>query len=184
MLLFDITTKNTLQCNALRLGVKKHRKSSMRFKLDNKLVCLMMFSNILVPFDLSNQSIRAFKTALDLAKKYNSKITLLTCLEGDAWHHMFYDSRADNELIKKQKKATLSQIAKLENSANKANITIKSQILKSISVVKDITTYVKSHKIDLIIMGSHGRTGVDKLILGSVANGVTQKASCPVLIVK
>jgi nucleotide-binding universal stress UspA family protein len=144
----------------------------------------MMFSNILVPFDLSNHSIHAFKTALDIAKKYNSKITLLTCLEGDAWHHKFYDSRADNELIKKQKKVTLSQVEKLEDLAKKANVTTKSQILKSTSVVKDVVTFAKSRKIDLIVMGSHGRTGIDKLILGSVANGVAQKASCPVLIIK
>lgn len=157
----------------------------MRFKLDKNFSFLrMMFTNILVPFDLSNQSIHAFKTALNIAKKYNSKVTLLTCLEGDAWHHKFYDSRADNELIKKQKKASLSHIAKLEALAKKDNIPIKSQILKSTSVVKDIITFSKSRKIDLIIMGSHGRTGVDKLILGSVANGVSQKASCPVLIVK
>lgn len=144
----------------------------------------MMFSNILVPFDLSNQSIRAFKTALDIAKKYNSKITVLTCLEGDAWHHKFYDSRADNELIKKQKQVALSHIAKLESIAKKSNISLKSQILKSTSVVKDIITFSKSRKFDLIVMGSHGRTGVDKLILGSIANGITQKASCPFLIIK
>ena len=143
-----------------------------------------MFSNILVPFDLSNQSIHAFKTALDIAKKYNSRITLLTCLEGDAWHHKFYDSSADNEIIKKQKKAILAHIAKVEPLAKNANISMKSQILKSLSVVKDIVTYAKSRKIDLIVMSSHGRSGVDKLILGSVANGVTQKSSCPVLIIK
>ncbi|HEX5672591.1 universal stress protein [Nitrosarchaeum sp. AC2] len=143
-----------------------------------------MFTNILVPFDLSNQSIHAFKTALDIAKKYNSRITLLTCLEGDAWHHKFYDSSADNEIIKKQKKAILAHIAKVEPLAKKANISMKSQILKSMSVVKDIVAYAKSRKIDLIVMSSHGRTGVDKLILGSVANGVTQKSSCPVLIIK
>lgn len=157
----------------------------MRFKLDKVSVFLeMMFSNILVPFDLSNQSIRAFKAALDIAKKYNSKVTLLTCLEGDAWHHKFYDSKADNELIKKQKKVTQTQITKLENLAKKAKITTKSQIIKSKSVVNDITAYAKSRKYDLIIMGSHGRTGMDKLILGSVANGVSQKASCPVLLIK
>lgn len=143
-----------------------------------------MFSNILVPFDLTNQSIRAFKAALNIAKKFDSKITLLTCLEGDAWHHKFYDSRADNELIKKQKKVTQTHITKLEQQATKYGISVNSQILKSKSVVKDITTYAKSRKYDLIVMGSHGKTGADKLILGSVANGVTQKASCPVLIIK
>lgn len=144
----------------------------------------MMFSNILVPFDLSNQSLRAFKTALGIAKKYNSQITVITCVEGDAWHHKFYDSRADNELIKKQKKVALAHIVKLEAMTKKDEIRIKSQILKSKSVVNDIVTFAKSRKIDLIVIGSHGRTGVDKLILGSIANGVTQKASCPVLIVK
>ena len=143
-----------------------------------------MFSNILVPFDLSNQSVRAFKVALDVAKKYNAKITILTCLEGDAWHHKFYDSRADNELIKKQKKVTLTHIAKLENLASKADVVVKSQILKTTSTVRDIVTFAKSRKVDLIIMGSHGRTGMDKLLLGSIANGVTQKSSCPVLVVK
>ncbi|MCA9811849.1 MAG: universal stress protein [Nitrosarchaeum sp.] len=143
-----------------------------------------MFSNILVPFDLSNQSVRAFKVALDVAKKYNAKITILTCLEGDAWHHKFYDSRADNELIKKQKKVTLTHIAKLENLASKADLVVKSQILKTTSTVRDIVTFARSRKVDLIIMGSHGRTGMDKLLLGSIANGVTQKSSCPVLVVK
>jgi nucleotide-binding universal stress UspA family protein len=61
---------------------------------------------------------------------------------------------------------------------------MKYKILKSISVVKDIVTYAKSQKIDLIVMSSHGRSGMDKLILGSVTNGVTQKSSCPVLVIK
>ena len=156
----------------------------MRFKLDKILLCIMMFSNILVPFDLSNQSLRAFKASLELAKKYDSQITLLTCVEGDAWHHKFYDSRADNELIKKQVKVALSHIAKLEALGKKDEVKIKSQVIKSKSVVNDIVTFAKSRKFDLIVMGSHGRTGVDKLILGSIANGVTQKASCPVLIIK
>lgn len=143
-----------------------------------------MFQNILVPFDLSNQSIRSFKVAIDIAKKYQSKVTLLTCLEGDAWHHKYYDSRADKELIKKQREVTKKHLEKLESMAEKNNISFKSQILTSQSVVNDIVTFAKSRKHDLIIIGSHGRTGFDKLLLGSVANGVSQKTKCPVLIVK
>lgn len=148
------------------------------------LLQTMLFRNILVPSDLSNKSFHAFKIALDMAKKYDSKITILTCIQVDTWHHKFYDSRADAELLKNQKKIVTTYIEKLEKLANKSNISIKSQILRSVSVVKDITTYAKSHKFDLIVMGSHGRTGMDKLILGSVANGVLQKSSCPVLIIK
>ncbi len=143
-----------------------------------------MFQNILVPFDLSNQSTRAFKVALDVAKKYRSCITLLTCLEGDAWHHKYYDAEADKELIKKQSAATKKHIEKLEYFAKKNNITVKSKIITSKSVVNDIVTFAKSRKHDLIVIGSHGRSGFDKVLLGSVANGVSQKTRCPVLIVK
>jgi len=145
---------------------------------------LRLFQNILVPFDLSNQSTRSFKVALDVAKKYQSKITLLTCLEGDAWHHKYYDARADSELIKKQKKVTKKYVEKLELLAEKNDVSMKSRIMPSKSVVKDIVTFAKSGKYDLLVIGSHGRSGFDKWLLGSVANGVSQKANCPVLIVK
>ena len=143
-----------------------------------------MFKNILIPFDLSSQSTRSFKVAVDIAKKYDSKLTLLTCLEGDAWHHKYYDSRADNELIKKQKKVTEKHLEKLKVIAEKNSVSVKSNVIKSKSVINDIVIFAKSRKHDLIVIGSHGRTGLDKLILGSVANGVSQKAKCPVLIVK
>ena len=122
--------------------------------------------------------------ALDVAQKYDSKITVITCVEGDAWHHKFYDSRIDEQLLKKQTKAAKKAMEKMEAKANKSGIKIKLQILKSVSVVKDITTFAKAKKIDLIVMSSHGRTGLDKLILGSVANGVVQQTSCPVLLLK
>ena len=143
-----------------------------------------MFQNILVPFDLSNQATRAFKVALDVARKYNSKVTLLTCLEGDAWHHKYYDSRADAELIKKQKKAAKQHLEKLELIAKKNNVIVKSNIMISQFVVNDIVNFAKSRKYDLVVIGSHGRTGFDKLLLGSVANGVSQKIKSPILIVK
>ena len=143
-----------------------------------------MFQNILVPFDLSNQSTRAFKVALDVAKKYDSKVTLLTCLEGDAWHHKYYDSRADDELIKKQRKVTKKHLEKLELIAKRNNVLVKSNIIISKSVVTDIVNFAKSRKYDLVVIGSHGRTGLDKLLLGNVANGVSQKIKSPVLIVK
>ena len=144
----------------------------------------MLFKNILVPFDLSSPSTKAFKVALDLAQKYESKITLVTCVEGDAWHHKFYDARADSQLLKQQTKVAKKHLEKLEETANKAGVKIKLQILKSNSVVKDIVTFARSRKMDLIVMSSHGRTGIDKLILGSVANGVIQRTNCPVLLIK
>ncbi len=144
----------------------------------------MLFKNILVPFDLSNPSNHAFKVALDIAQKYDSKITLLTCIERDTWRHYYFDSRIYSQLVIKKSKIAKKSMEKLEAMANKVNVSIKLKILKSDFVVKDITTFAKSKKIDLIVMSSHGRTGLDKLILGSVANGVIQKTRCPVLLIK
>ncbi len=144
----------------------------------------MMFQNILVPVDLSTQSTRAFKVALDVAKKYNSKITILTCLELDASHHLYYEARPSPQQIKKQTKVVKRHFEKLESLAEKNNISIKYKILTSGSAVNNIVTFAKSPKHDLVVIGSHGRTGFDKLLLGSVANGVSQKTKCPVLIVK
>ena len=144
----------------------------------------MLFQNILVPVDLSTQSTRAFKVALDVAKKYNSKITILTCLEADASQHLYYQARASPQQIKKQSKVVKEHFEKLESLAEKNNISIKSKILTSGSAVNSIVTFAKSQKHDLVIIGSHGRTGFNKWLLGSVANGVSQKTKCPILIVK
>ncbi len=144
----------------------------------------MLFQNILVPVDLSNQSTRAFKVALDVAKKYNSKITILTCLELDASHHLYYEARASPQQIKKQSKVVKEHFKILESLAEKNNISIKSKILTSGSAVNNIVSFAKSQKHDLVVIGSHGRTGFNKWLLGSVANGVSQKTKCPILTVK
>ena len=127
---------------------------------------------------------KAFKVALDIAQKYNSKITVITCVEGDAWHHKFYDSRIDVELLKKQTKAAKKAMEKIEKNANKVGVKTKLQILKSVSVIRDITKFAELKNMDLIVMSSHGRTGLDRVILGSVANGVVQQTRCPVLLIK
>ena len=144
----------------------------------------MLFQNILVPVDLSHQSTRAFKVALDIAKKYNSKVTIFTCIEVYSWHHMYYETGANPQLIKKQKKVVKKHFEKLESLAEKNNISVRSKILTSESVANDIVTFAKKQKHDLVVIGSHGRTGFDKWLLGSVANGVSQKTKCPILIVK
>jgi len=64
----------------------------------------MLFQNILVPIDLSSQSTRAFKVALDIAKKYNSKITILSCIDVDMQTIMYPDSRVTSQLVKNAKK--------------------------------------------------------------------------------
>ncbi len=145
----------------------------------------MLFKNILVPLDGSKYSTHAFNVALDIAKKYDSKLSVIHCIEeGEYRGPWYYDSRYSDAVRKKQRKIAKEEINKLSIQAEKANIPMSSDILIANSTVKQLVTYAKSKKIDLVVMGSHGITGWNKLILGSVSNGVSQMVHCPVLIVK
>jgi nucleotide-binding universal stress UspA family protein len=62
---------------------------------------------------------------------------------------------------------------------------LKTEVVASpTSVVPAIVDYAEKNGIDLIILGTRGRTGFSKLLLGSVASGVVTYASCPVMVVK
>jgi len=142
----------------------------------------MLFKNILVPHDGSGHSKHAFKVALDMAKKYNSKISLVTVMDTSSgyWGH----STLWNEAIGGTKTLVTKEFESFESAAKKAKVSFHSEIIESKSVTKTIVSYSKSKKIDLIVMAAHGITGWDKLILGSVSDGVIHRVRCPVLIVR
>ena len=121
-----------------------------------------------------------------MAQRYDSKITILACLPKPTYRGVwYYDSRYTKTVLKKEEKVAKQNITKLVSDVKKKiNKPINVKIIPTVSVTDKIITFVKTNKIDLIVMGSHGRTGFDKLLLGSVANGVSQKAKCPILIVK
>jgi len=145
----------------------------------------MLFKNILVPWDGSKHSFHAFKIALDMAKKYNSKITVVHCIQSEAYRGQWFpDSRYSKAVIKKQTKTAETELNKLVVLAKNVDVSISSNILVADSIAKQIVAYAKSKKIDLVVMGSHGRTGWNKVLLGSVVNGVSQNIRCPMLIVR
>lgn len=142
-----------------------------------------MIKNILVPYDGSEPSKRAFDTALDLAKLYNANINLVTCV----LIHTHVDpvmSVAYVETLKLQREGAKKVLLDLEPELQKTNIPFKSTVLESISITDALLEYADKHAIDLIVMGSRGLGGFKKLLLGSVASGVSQHSKCPVLIVK
>jgi nucleotide-binding universal stress UspA family protein len=142
----------------------------------------MLFKNILVPYDGSGHSKHAFKVALDMAKKYNSKISMVVVLDMSPGHW------AHTNLWDKAMGGTKTLVAKefesFESAAKKAKVSFRSEIIESKSVTKTIVSYSKSKKIDLLVMGAQGITGWDKFILGSITDGVVHRVKCPVLIVR
>src|SRR6188472_1353471 len=68
---------------------------------------------------------------------------------------------------------------KVRLKANEKNIQIKTEIISSTNIAGGIVDYAEENKIDLIVIGTRGRTGFKKLLLGSVASHVVTYAHCP-----
>jgi len=151
-----------------------------------EVLIFMLFRNILIPYDGSKYSIHAFKIALDMAQRYDSKVTILTCLPKPVYRGVwYYDSRYAKAVQKKEEKSARENISKMiETAKKKTEIPVTVRIIPTVSIANQIVSFAKSHKIDLVIMGSHGRTGFDRVLLGSVAQGVSQKVHCPIMIAK
>jgi len=144
----------------------------------------MAITKILVAVDGSTHSLKAFRIALDIAKNNNAKISVLTCLEKDDVGAWYIDKRTNKKIMNDAKKFAKEFLSKLEKPANDAHVPISLNILETKSTSNQIITFSNSKKIDLIVIGSHGRGGFNKFLLGSVSNKVSQMAKCPVMIVK
>lgn len=150
-----------------------------------KIMNANKIKTIAIPFDGSIHSKHAFDMALNLALKYHSKLILVTCIEkiNGSWYGKEFTPKY-NQDVKKYKEKILRETTKLEQISKKKNIKTITKIFVSDSIVEKILSFSKSNNVDMIVMGSHGRTGIDKLILGSVANGVVQRSKIPVLVVR
>ena len=144
----------------------------------------MAITNILVPFDGSTYSVKAFNAALDIAKKHDAKISVLTCLEKENLGAWYVDKRVNKQIIKDAKKFAMSFLSKLEKTAKSSGVLLSVHVLETKSISKQIVDFANSKKINLIVIGSHGQSGFNRFLLGSVSNAVSQSAKCPVLIIK
>ena len=144
----------------------------------------MAITNILVPFDGSAYSVKAFNAALDIAKKHDAKINVLTCLEKENLGAWYVDKRVNKQIIRDAKKFALVFLSKLKKTANSYGVSLSVHVLETKTISKQIVDFANSKKINLIVIGSHGQTGFNRFLLGSVSNAVSQSAKCPVLIIK
>jgi nucleotide-binding universal stress UspA family protein len=142
-----------------------------------------MIKHIMVPYDKSEPANRAFEYAIDLAKKYNSSISIVSCVSIQIPTDPYYGA-AYIETTKLLREDAAKSILKLEPILEESKIPFKSVVLEVISITDSLLSYAESHNVDLIVIGSRGLGGFKKLLLGSVASGVSQHSRCPVLIVK
>ncbi|MGH7772517.1 MAG: universal stress protein [Candidatus Binatia bacterium] len=131
---------------------------------------------ILHPTDFSPASVNALAWAVHLAKENQAELLLIHVLPPPT---PIYEAAA---VLPPQAESAMSD---LKRKVKKENTVVKRLFLKgTISIDKQIVRATKTLQADLIIMGTHGRTGISRLLTGSVASRVIARAPCPVLVVR
>ena len=140
---------------------------------------------IVAATDLTKASSRAASAAIDMAKQYQAKLLAVHVLSfptpylGPGPGSPVLYERLEKE-ARQHAESVLSSLAK---KAQKAGVDTETAILTGPTDDR-IVSFAKRKSADLIVVGTHGRTGVSKFFLGSVAARVISTASCPVLAVR
>jgi nucleotide-binding universal stress UspA family protein len=141
--------------------------------------------NVLHASDFSRESSRAFAMAVKMAKSNRARLTIASVivpivplvpeqtLEIATWRDIEAQTRKWAE----------QQLKRLTDKARAAGVTVSTR-LHTGDPAREIVRAAKAAKADMIVIGTHGRTGFSKLMLGSVAQRVVATAPCPVLTVR
>ena len=157
------------------------------------------FSKILVAMDGSESCKDSARYATMMAKKNNSELIAIHILTPDGYAYLFdippSDAGSLEELMNISRHVVMNWIDEIKeeeeeqtnNDGNKNmdKIQLKTEVIRATKpIVGEIVDYAERENINLIVIGTRGRTGLKKMLLGSVASGVVTYATCPVLVVK
>jgi universal stress protein A len=143
----------------------------------------MAIRTILVPIDFSDCSNAALDQAIDFARLFSARLVL--------FHSYWVDvSMAPNlywvvppDFVEKLREATTTELEQLAKRAAAAGVACESRASAE-PAVAGVLELAKMLPADLIVMGTHGRTGLKHVALGSTAERIVRLAPCPVLTVK
>jgi universal stress protein A len=138
---------------------------------------MILLTQILVATDFSDASAAALTYGRELSTAFGASLHVLHVMENTFLRPV----PTDPYLLKA---AATRQLADLITDQDRAQRHAIATTATSDEPAGEIVKYAKAHDIDLIVMGTHGRAGMARLLLGSVAETVVRAASCPVLTVK
>jgi nucleotide-binding universal stress UspA family protein len=150
----------------------------------------MGFSKIMVGIDGSKESVNAADYAIVIAKRHNAELIAVNVLTSDIGYA--YSSPGVEsppltirEIILLAEDEVKKWFEDIKEKADENDVQFRSEIIMAKrSSVSSMLDYAEEQKIDLIVVGTRGRSGIKKMLLGSVASGLVTYAACPVLVVK
>ena len=151
----------------------------------------MHIRRILVPVDGSKPSIDASVQAIDIAKYLDAELIALYIVSPDIRYDYMEDiitprlPRALKDVMMIAMQKGERHVKKVQQRASQKKVKVKTDVVIGVSsVVKEIVGYAEKNRIDMIVIGSRGLSGIKKMLLGSVASGVVTYSHCPVLVAK
>ena len=139
-----------------------------------------MYDEILVPTDGSPASDAAIEHAVDIAAQYGARLHALYVVDGAAYSTLEAGSEIVVEALQSEGETATSRVADAAADADVETVTT----VTTGTAYRSIREYVSDNGIDLIVMGTHGRKGLDRYLLGSVTERVVRTADVPVLTVR
>ena len=143
-----------------------------------------MFNKILVPLDFSDYTDEIMNVAVQIAEKFSSTIHLLHVIPNMDYFTPYESFLSAENLISVQRDIEREVEKDMEEVAKKIKDIPITKVIHTGVISLEITDYVRSEKIDLVVMGTHGRGGLEHILIGSVAEKVVRKSSCPVLTIR
>ena len=147
-----------------------------------------MYDNILVPTDGSDTAESAVDHAIDIAEKYDATVHALYVVDIDATNYSL-----GTEQIDRIRRGDIDEMTEVKAEADEATGYVVDRAAEhGLAVEEHVTAgqparairkFVEDSEIDLVVMGSHGRSGLSRVVLGSVAEKVLRRTPLPVLVV-
>jgi nucleotide-binding universal stress UspA family protein len=144
----------------------------------------MQIKTILFPTDFSNGARAAMDHAISLAGDYQAKLILLYVIQDISIAEWYIPSALSvTDLIQDMQKSAEKEMDKWGAEAAAKVKNVEKLVIRGVPFV-EILKSAKDKNADLIVIGTHGRTGIDHMLFGSTAEKVVRKAPCPVLTVR
>jgi nucleotide-binding universal stress UspA family protein len=142
------------------------------------------YKHILVPIDFSAASLEALAKARQLAKTTGASVHLFHAVDDVSWRYLGYPLDALAQIQTAVTDSADEQMRELAIQEQREGLAVESSLVVSTRPASAIVTFARENGVDLIVMGTHGRGAMLRMMLGSVAEQVVRTATCPVMVVR
>lgn len=144
---------------------------------------MISLKTILVPSDFSECSDEALRYGLELARRFDASLHLLHVVQDPVTQPWAAEgfSAPLFEVVEQWQRQAEARLRASVPDADRHRVTVASVVATPYA---EILAYAAANDVDLIVMGTHGRSGVSHMLLGSIAERVVRRAPCPVLTVR